>query len=68
MSWLVARGSRQHELAAEFLQRLEADEIFVLPGAHDPISALIAQAEGFHGLYLSGAAYSASRGLRTRGS
>lgn len=62
MAWLVRDEVPQAELAAR-LSRLVADGFLILPGAHDGLSALIAQKVGFPALYLSGAAYTASRGL-----
>lgn len=63
MPWLQAAGVTQPELADAFRRGMEARSIFVLPGASDALAALIAKQVGFTGLYLSGAAYSASRGL-----
>ena len=61
MTWLtdhhpVPAGRRFHE-------RLSGPGIFRLPGAHNGQAALQARAAGFEGLYLSGAAMSASMGL-----
>ncbi|MDH2328002.1 methylisocitrate lyase [Cereibacter sp. SYSU M97828] len=46
-----------------FRDRLADPAIFRLPGAHNGQAALQARAAGFEGLYLSGAAMSASMGL-----
>lgn len=62
MAWLRTEETPQPELA-ERLRELVARGPVVLPGAHDALSALIARRAGFEALYLSGAAYSASRGL-----
>lgn len=62
MAWLVRDEVPQAELAAR-LRRLVTEGFLILPGAHDALSALIAQRVGFPALYLSGAAYTASRGL-----
>ena len=61
MTWLtrhdpVSAGRR-------FRERLAGAEIFRLPGAHNGQAALQARQAGFEGLYLSGAAMSASIGL-----
>jgi methylisocitrate lyase len=61
MTWLthhdpVPAGRR-------FRERLSQPGIFRLPGAHNGQAALQARAAGFEGLYLSGAAMSASMGL-----
>lgn len=61
MTWLerhdpVPAGRR-------FRGRLSRPDIFRLPGAHNGQAALQARAAGFEGLYLSGAAMSASMGL-----
>jgi len=61
MTWLtrhdpVSAGRR-------FRDRLARPEIYRLPGAHNGQAALQARAAGFEGLYLSGAAMSASMGL-----
>jgi methylisocitrate lyase len=50
-------------LSEQFLQRIQLPEILKIPGAHDGLSACIAKQTGFEALYLSGAAYTASRGL-----
>ncbi|NUB45879.1 methylisocitrate lyase [Fertoebacter nigrum] len=61
MTWLarhdpVSAGRR-------FRDRLNRPDIYRLPGAHNGQAALQARAAGFEGLYLSGAAMSASMGL-----
>lgn len=63
MSWLVNSSSPQPELAASLRERLSADSALLLPGAHDALSALVARQAGFEAVYLSGAAFTASRGL-----
>lgn len=62
MAWLVHDDVPQPELAARF-RRLVDQGFLILPGAHDALAALIAKRVGFPALYLSGAAYTASRGL-----
>ena len=61
MTWLV----RHDPVPAgrRFRDRLSRPGIFRLPGAHNGQAALQARAAGFEGLYLSGAAMSASMGL-----
>ncbi len=62
MSWIDERPRAQAELAAAW-RELVAEGPVVLPGVYDGLSALLARAAGFRALYLSGAAYTASRGL-----
>lgn len=63
MTWIVNQPLSQQELAAKFQRLMDAQEILQLPGAHDAMAALVAKQAGFSALYLSGAAYTASRGL-----
>jgi methylisocitrate lyase len=63
MSWLFEQEPNQRELAASFLQRITSGGILKIPGAHDGMAARIAMQFDFGALYLSGAAYTASRGL-----
>lgn len=63
MAWIVNQPRSQKELAAEFASLVSADSILQIPGAHDAMAGLIAKQAGFHTLYLSGAAYTASLGL-----
>ncbi|GMA58319.1 methylisocitrate lyase [Alicyclobacillus sacchari] len=63
MAWLVEQQPSQEELAQQFLQRISQAQILKIPGAHDGLAARIAKQVGFEALYLSGAAYTASRGL-----
>lgn len=62
MSWLSAPPRSQAEQAQTF-RALVAAGLVVLPGVWDGLSALLARAAGFRAVYLSGAAYTASRGL-----
>lgn len=64
MSWLDALPS-QEVLERQFRDRLAdpSRPVLVMPGAHDGLSALLAKEAGFEALYLSGAAFTASRGL-----
>ncbi len=63
MSWLIEKPAPQFELSAQFYQLMTAPQILKMPGAHDGLAAQIARNVGFDALYLSGAAYTASRGL-----
>ncbi|MGG2015361.1 methylisocitrate lyase [Bacillus sp. S10(2024)] len=63
MAWVVNKQSTQQELANRFRALVEAPEILQIPGAHDAMAALVAKNTGFSALYLSGAAYTASKGL-----
>ena len=62
MAWVVNKQSTQEELANRFRALVEANEILQIPG-HDAMAALVARNTGFSALYLSGAAYTASKGL-----
>ncbi|MGG0262693.1 methylisocitrate lyase [Bacillus mycoides] len=63
MAWVVNKQSTQEELANRFRALVEANEILQIPGTHDAMAALVAKNTGFSALYLSGAAYTASKGL-----
>ncbi|MCM3737425.1 methylisocitrate lyase [Bacillus cytotoxicus] len=63
MAWVVNKQSTQEELANRFRTLVGAPEILQIPGAHDAMAALVAKNAGFSALYLSGAAYTASKGL-----
>ncbi|MBU8567204.1 methylisocitrate lyase [Virgibacillus pantothenticus] len=63
MAWIVDEPKTQKELAKSFKELMQADEILQIPGAHDAMAALVAQQTGFSALYLSGGAYTASKGL-----
>jgi methylisocitrate lyase len=66
VAWLTHEPASQSELrgrlSALVAERRARGESLVLPGAFDGLSALIAKRSGFEALYLSGAAYTASRG------
>lgn len=63
MPYLIA-GDLPHETAGRrFREALARPGIYQLPGAHNGHAALQAKAAGFDGLYLSGAAMTASMGL-----
>ncbi|MBN6886308.1 methylisocitrate lyase [Cytobacillus horneckiae] len=63
MAWIVDKAKTQLELAQRFSELVSSPPILQIPGAHDAMAALVAQKAGFLALYLSGAAYTASRGL-----
>ncbi|SDM65033.1 methylisocitrate lyase [Sediminibacillus halophilus] len=63
MSWIVEPKSTQPERAETFKKLINQPELLKIPGAHDGISAKIARDVGFQAIYLSGAAYTASRAL-----
>ena len=63
MAWIVDQTSTQIELANQFRKLISSKGILQIPGTHDAMAALVAKNEGFTALYLSGAAYTASRGL-----
>ncbi|RAN80186.1 methylisocitrate lyase [Bacillus sp. SRB_331] len=63
MAWVVNKQSTQEELANGFRALVEANDILQIPGTHDAMAALVAKNTGFSALYLSGAAYTASKGL-----
>ncbi|WP_028390812.1 methylisocitrate lyase [Bacillus cihuensis] len=63
MSWIVNQPSPQADLANRFRKLIAAPEILQIPGTHDAMAGLVAKKTGFKALYLSGAAYTASRGL-----
>ncbi|WP_096436901.1 methylisocitrate lyase [Alteribacter populi] len=63
MAWIVDQQVTQKELADQFRSLISSPEILQIPGAHDAMAALVAKSAGFSALYLSGAAYTASRGL-----
>ena len=63
MTWLT-EGQRDPRPAGDRLAQLWAEPgILGLPGAPDPLAALLARRAGFRALYLSGAALTASLGL-----
>jgi methylisocitrate lyase len=64
MSWLVEPVPAQQVLAERFIEQLHNGPLMVLVGVYDGLSALLARQAGLQqGLYLSGAALSASQGL-----
>ncbi|WP_421934360.1 methylisocitrate lyase [Phenylobacterium sp.] len=63
MPYLVANDLPRESAGRRFRALLAQPEILQLPGAHNGMAALQARAAGFQGLYLSGAAMTASMGL-----
>ncbi|KMK76124.1 methylisocitrate lyase [Alkalihalobacillus pseudalcaliphilus] len=63
MVWIVDKGHTQEELAKQFREKIAAKPILQIPGAHDAMAGLVAKNAGFETLYLSGGAYTASKGL-----
>lgn len=63
MPYLIAKDLPLATAGARFRAALERPGILRLPGAHNGQAALQAKAAGFDGLYLSGAAMTASMGL-----
>ncbi len=63
MTYLVSENIAQRPAGERFRALAEDPSILQLPGAYNGLSALQAKQAGFEGLYLSGAAMSASMGL-----
>ncbi|WP_181347214.1 methylisocitrate lyase [Thalassobacillus sp. CUG 92003] len=63
MTWLINNQSSQKELAQRFKTYMEESAILKMMGAHDGMAGLMAKEAGFHALYLSGGAFTASKGL-----
>jgi methylisocitrate lyase len=63
MTWLIEEQPEQSQLAEAFRKLVESGPIVRIPGTHDGMSAKIAKLHHFGAIYLSGAAYTASRGL-----
>ncbi|UXJ66861.1 methylisocitrate lyase [Lysinibacillus fusiformis] len=63
MAWIVQEAKTQKQLAEQFKALIACSSILQIPGAHDAMAGLMAKKVGFEALYLSGAAYTASRGL-----
>ncbi|HUN95211.1 MAG TPA: methylisocitrate lyase [Bradyrhizobium sp.] len=63
MPYLVASDLLSASAGRRFRELLQRPGILKLPGAHNGMAALQARAAGFEGLYLSGAAMTASMGL-----
>jgi len=63
MPYLIADELPKESAGKRFRALLERPQILRLPGAHNGHAALQAKAAGFEGLYLSGAAMTASMGF-----
>lgn len=63
MPYLIADELPQTSAGRRFREALARPEIYKLPGAHNGQAAIQAKQAGFDGLYLSGAAMTASMGL-----
>ncbi|WP_462422010.1 methylisocitrate lyase [Salinicoccus sp. Marseille-QA3877] len=63
MTWFMHEKPDQKLLAEQFLTMTKDQNILKVLGAHDGMSALMAKKSGASALYLSGAAYTASKGL-----
>jgi len=63
MPYLVSSDLPQQPTGERFRALVERGGILQLPGAHNGMAALQARAAGFEGLYLSGAAMTASMGI-----
>lgn len=62
MSWLLD-GDSDESNPTRLWRMLAAERTFAVPGAFNPLTALLAKNVGFEALYFSGAAFSASLGL-----
>src|SRR5699024_10486554 len=63
MTWIVNETITQESLAEKFSTLMHQRDILQIPGAHDAMAGLMAQKTGFQALYLSGGAFTASKGL-----
>ena len=63
MPYLVSSDLPEEPAGTRFRRLVERGGILPLPGAHNGMAALQAKAAGFDGLYLSGAAMTASMGI-----
>jgi methylisocitrate lyase len=63
VTYLVAADLPARSAGERFRELLRDAAIVELPGAHNGLAALQAKAQGFRGVYLSGAAMTASMGL-----
>lgn len=67
MTWLTNDATNATPAGERLADRWQRPGILRIPGAHNPLAALLAQRAGFEALYLSGAALSASLGLADLG-
>jgi methylisocitrate lyase len=63
MTWLTETGRDPRPPGERLEALLRRPGILRIPGAHDPLAALLARKAGFEALYLSGAALAASLAL-----
>ncbi|MBV6493413.1 MAG: 2,3-dimethylmalate lyase [Turneriella sp.] len=61
MPWMLEK--REFDAPQRLKALLKEDKIIQMPGAHDQLTGLMAKKLGFNALYISGAAFSASRGM-----
>ncbi len=63
MTWLVERDRDPRPAGVRLADLVGRPRILRVPGAHNPLAALLARKAGFEALYLSGAALTASLAL-----
>jgi methylisocitrate lyase len=63
MAWLIESDRSERPAGDRLAELWTRSGVVRIPGAHDPLAALLARRAGFEALYLSGAALSASLGL-----
>ncbi len=63
MTWLVERDRDPRPAGARLAELIGRPRILRIPGAHNPLAAVLARKAGFEALYLSGAALTASLAL-----
>ncbi len=63
MTWLVERDRDPRPAGARLADLVGRSRILRVPGAHNPLAALLARKAGFEAIYLSGAALTASLAL-----
>jgi methylisocitrate lyase len=67
MTWLTNDATNSVPAGERLAELWRGPGIVTIPGAHNPLAALLAQRAGFRAIYLSGAALSASLGLADLG-
>lgn len=67
MTWLTSGATNATPAGERLAELWRGTGIVAIPGAHNPLAALLAQRAGFRAIYLSGAALSASLGLADLG-
>ncbi|MGM8215051.1 methylisocitrate lyase [Bacillaceae bacterium W0354] len=63
MTWIISEQKTQKELAEQFLHEIKGENIVKIIGTHDAMAGLVARRVGFTALYLSGGAFTASKGI-----